>query len=222
MPQITSDAERPLGLREASRRERLARILNAAEELFSAKGFDHVTTREIAQRAGVGEATLFRYVPNKADLLLRVIGRTQDDLIDELELIDDSTAADAAPNPAGQWYINRINEIYRARIRYYTTDPKNVAQFVVSGLQADSNVGTLSTKAGDRIISRVQSIVQAGQASGALRDDVDALIVARNINGTYIHEVLRSPARHLSIPGTWDRLSERFDVMLRPLIIASR
>ncbi len=218
----TIEPEKPLGLRERSRRERFARILNAAEELFAQKGFDNVTTREVAQAAGVGEATLFRYVANKNDLLLLVIGLKQDDLIDALESADDLTAARAPASPSGQWYIDRILEIYRARIGYYITDPENIAKYVVTGLQSGSKLGPLSTQAGDRIISRVRSIVEAGQQAGALRDDVDATIVARNLNGTYIHEVLRSPARNLSISGTWDRFSERVDVMLRPLLTAGR
>lgn len=218
---VTPDGDKPLGLRERNRQERLARILSAAEQLFAEKGFDQVTTREIAQAALVGEATLFRYVSNKSDLLLLVIGSKQDLLLDELELADDRTAAQAPPSPSAQWFLDRITTIYRARIHYYVADPVNVAQYVSAGLQSGSMLGPKSTFAGDRVIARVHKILEAGQQSGALRDDVDPLLVARNINGTYIHEVLRSPARNLTISATWDRLAERLDVMLRPLITAA-
>lgn len=214
------NGDKPLGLRERNRQERLARILSAAAQLFAEKGFDQVTTREIAHAARVGEATLFRYVPNKSDLLLLVIGSKQDLLLDQLEQADDRTEAQAPKSPSAQWFLDRITEIYRARIGYYVADPVNVAQYVTAGLQAGSMLGPKSTFAGDRVIARVQRILAAGQQSGALRDDVDALLVARNVNGTYIHEVLRSPARNLTISATWDRLAERLDVMLRPLITA--
>ena len=45
------------------------RIFNAAREIFATKGPHGTTTREIADRAGVNEATLFRHFGNKMALL---------------------------------------------------------------------------------------------------------------------------------------------------------
>lgn len=44
------------------------RILEAAVQLFSRRGYKGSSTREIAHLAGVNEATLFRYFVRKADL----------------------------------------------------------------------------------------------------------------------------------------------------------
>jgi len=44
------------------------KILAASIQLFAQKGFDRVTTKEIAQRAGVSEMTLFRHFHNKLNL----------------------------------------------------------------------------------------------------------------------------------------------------------
>lgn len=49
------------------------RLMNAALQLFSEKGFQGATTREIAMEAGVAEVTLFRYFPSKDQLLAEVI-----------------------------------------------------------------------------------------------------------------------------------------------------
>jgi AcrR family transcriptional regulator len=43
-------------------------ILSAAERLFSQKGFNGTTTRELAANAGVHEAILFRHFKNKREL----------------------------------------------------------------------------------------------------------------------------------------------------------
>ncbi len=48
-------------------------ILNAAEELFAAKGFAAVSVRDIAERAQVNKALVFYYYENKATLLRRVL-----------------------------------------------------------------------------------------------------------------------------------------------------
>jgi AcrR family transcriptional regulator len=45
-----------------------ARIVEAAVQLFSRRGYKGTSTREIAHLAGVNEATLFRYFARKADL----------------------------------------------------------------------------------------------------------------------------------------------------------
>ena len=43
-------------------------ILSAAEELFSEKGFKGTTTKDLAAKAGVHEALLFRHFTNKQEL----------------------------------------------------------------------------------------------------------------------------------------------------------
>jgi AcrR family transcriptional regulator len=49
--------------------ETRAKILNAARELFERNGTRGTTTREVAERAGVNEATLFRHFGSKRALL---------------------------------------------------------------------------------------------------------------------------------------------------------
>jgi AcrR family transcriptional regulator len=60
----TSDAEEVVGCGQA--RER---ILDAAEDLFAADGFDATPTAHIAGRAVVAKGLLFYYFPRKMDLL---------------------------------------------------------------------------------------------------------------------------------------------------------
>ncbi|MFC7618804.1 helix-turn-helix domain-containing protein [Microlunatus sp. GCM10028923] len=55
-----------MGRRERTR----SALLEAAAELFLERGFDATTTRQIADRAGVSEMTLFRHFPTKEALLL--------------------------------------------------------------------------------------------------------------------------------------------------------
>lgn len=61
----SSSADQVVGSGEA--RER---ILDAAEDLFAADGFDATPTARIAGRAAVAKGLLFYYFPHKIDLLL--------------------------------------------------------------------------------------------------------------------------------------------------------
>jgi AcrR family transcriptional regulator len=58
----------------ADAQRNLERVLDAATEAFAASGPD-VSVHEIAERAGVGPATVFRRFPTKDDLMLAVIER---------------------------------------------------------------------------------------------------------------------------------------------------
>ena len=51
----------------------------AALDCFSETGFDGTSTKMIAQRAGIGEATIFRHFPTKRDdKLLHELGAALD------------------------------------------------------------------------------------------------------------------------------------------------
>jgi AcrR family transcriptional regulator len=50
-----------------------ARLLQAATEVFSERGFQAATTREIAQRAEVNEVTLFRHFRTRRELMRAVV-----------------------------------------------------------------------------------------------------------------------------------------------------
>ena len=57
-------------LRDRQRAQIRADIRRAAFRLFIDRGYDAVTTEEIASAAGVSPRTFFRYVPTKEELLL--------------------------------------------------------------------------------------------------------------------------------------------------------
>ncbi|MDA2921246.1 TetR/AcrR family transcriptional regulator [Desulfobacterota bacterium AH_259_B03_O07] len=49
------------------------RILETSMKLFAEKGFSGTTTKEIAERAGVNQALIFRYFSTKKDLYGAII-----------------------------------------------------------------------------------------------------------------------------------------------------
>lgn len=56
----------------AAQQERYDRVVAAAAEVLSAGGLDAVQMKDLAQRAGVSLATLYRYFPSKEYVLLAV------------------------------------------------------------------------------------------------------------------------------------------------------
>lgn len=56
-----------------SAKERSAQIVKVAMRIFSEKGFKGATTREIAQKAGISEAIIFKHFAKKEDLYSAII-----------------------------------------------------------------------------------------------------------------------------------------------------
>jgi AcrR family transcriptional regulator len=217
MKTMTSEAKAsgaPVGLRERARLERYQNIRAAAEQLFNERGYEQTTTKEVAERAGVGEATLFRYVSNKHELLLLVIGERMDMT---LQAIEDADKGLALKSSTARDYVERIYAIFRARAQFYATDPENVTSYLHYGFKAGSQLGAQSIAQGDRIITLITSILDSAGEAGHLTAHVDSGVVAQNCNGTYIHEILRTPARGYRPEDLWEKLHERLRVQIEPL-----
>jgi AcrR family transcriptional regulator len=58
--------------RERGKADKMRRILAAGEKLFSKQGFDGTTVQQIADEADVAVGTLFLYVSDKSELLLKL------------------------------------------------------------------------------------------------------------------------------------------------------
>ena len=80
------------------------RLENAALELFAARGFDAVTTAEIAALAGVTERTFFRHFPDKREVLFDGERRLTAWVTEALA----SVPADVAPWPAMRRAVDLI------------------------------------------------------------------------------------------------------------------
>ncbi|MFB9431351.1 TetR/AcrR family transcriptional regulator [Streptoalloteichus tenebrarius] len=58
-----------------------AALLEAAAALFAEQGYERTTVREVAARAGVNQALLFRYFGSKEELFAEVLAAQNDELL---------------------------------------------------------------------------------------------------------------------------------------------
>jgi AcrR family transcriptional regulator len=65
------EGENPEGTRGSATR---ARILEAAQDLFTERGFDKVPLREVAEAVGITKAALYYYFPTKEKILESLVG----------------------------------------------------------------------------------------------------------------------------------------------------
>jgi AcrR family transcriptional regulator len=107
---------------ERKRRQARQRIIQAAEELFLARGFDDVSVGDIAERAEVGRTTFFRHFSDKQEV---VFAKEQE----LLETIASAGQADdtAAPRSATE-AVEQLRPIVLALCAQATADPEAYAR----------------------------------------------------------------------------------------------
>lgn len=79
---------------DVARREKVDRIINAAQFLFATDGYPAVSMRKIAAGAGMGTMTLYKYFPNKNAILHHIWAGFFDELFEQVR-VDISGKGDA-------------------------------------------------------------------------------------------------------------------------------
>lgn len=90
------------------------KIIQAAIEIFSEKGYAASSTSEIAQKAGVAEGTIFRHYKTKKDLLLSIVAPIMSKLIGPFLLRDFTKVIDTPYST----YEKFISAILRNRLEF--------------------------------------------------------------------------------------------------------
>ena len=87
---MSNRAASPLSGKEKVRLDSTRKIIVAAEQVFSQKGFEGATTREIADRAGLPKANVHYYFSTKEDLYVQVLKDVLAEWIIDAEIFDSS------------------------------------------------------------------------------------------------------------------------------------
>ena len=106
-----------LSLAERKRRQARQRIIEAAEELFLARGFDDVSVADIAERAEVGRTTFFRHFDDKRE----VVFAKEQELLDTITAAGDADRPSAARSAAEA--VEQLRPVLLALCARATTDP---------------------------------------------------------------------------------------------------
>jgi AcrR family transcriptional regulator len=146
--------ESATALRADAARNR-ARIVAAATEVFAERGLE-ASTAEIAARAGVGEATLFRRFPTKDDLITAIIGVQ----MDEAAAIASSCLEEEDPWRGLERFLYEMAE--RAAVDHGVSDAAKERCVASSSLAAERR----------RILDLTSQLVRRGQKAGVVRDDI--------------------------------------------------
>jgi AcrR family transcriptional regulator len=109
----------PVPLVERKQRQARQRIIEAARELFLARGFDDVSVGDIAQRAEVGRTTFFRHFGDKQE----VVFAKEQELLDTISAAGQADGT-AAPRNATE-AVDQLRPVILALCAQATADPED-------------------------------------------------------------------------------------------------
>jgi TetR/AcrR family transcriptional repressor of mexCD-oprJ operon len=149
-----------------------AAILDGAAELF-ASGGEQASMNEVAEAAGVARATVYRYFPNR-EALLDELARTA---VRDVDMRLGSARIDAVPPQEG------VARAVRALV-----DVGNL--FVVLARERPRS-GADRFERG--LVEPLRQLVERGQTSGDIRDDITAARVTESLIGLIVGMLTSTP-----------------------------
>ncbi len=187
-------AERTL---RADAQRNLQLILDAAGEAFAEGGLE-VGVADIAKRAGVGTATIFRRFPTKEDLILAV-------MLDRLgELLAEARAA-AAIEPGG---LEVLRAFFERAVDFQVCDRGLLDGAAKQMFATDERLVAMRTE----FIELFGRMLHNAQAAGEVRDDIAAEDIPILLHGVAHAATLTEPV----VEGLWRRYLDLTLDALRP------
>jgi AcrR family transcriptional regulator len=161
--------------------DRRQRLLDAAAELFSRQGYKGTTTRQIAAKAGVTEALIYRHFPTKEDLYWEIIearckargARAQ--LKQRLNSSDD--------------IANAFSEIGTDILRRHTQDPQLYRLLLFSALENHKLSHRFFRTHMSAYYETIALHIREHMRSGRFRK-LDPMLAARGFVGMLMHHFL--------------------------------
>jgi AcrR family transcriptional regulator len=135
------------------------RIVSAAAELLRQRGFERMTVDDVAARAGVGKATVYRRWPSKDDLAVAAMERLY-----SVEMPDVDTGS----------LRGDLTENYRA-VLTFVGSPEGSAYLKMSIAESvrDERIAALYRTATERAENQARQMYLRAIARGEIRDDAD-------------------------------------------------
>ena len=191
---------------ERNKRDKLARIKRAAHKLFSRRGFEATTTREIAQAADIGTGTLFLYVGSKEDLLVLIFREEMEQVV-----------SDALATMPNRTLRDQVLHVFNAMIAYHEHDPGLARVFVKELPFVDDRrhgVAEMITM----VLAGVSNLIEQAKSRGEIKPEVPARRLSQNLFALYIAELQRWLGRDPISPRKRDdNLRSAIDLQLEGL-----
>lgn len=161
------------GLRERNKERRRQAILEAALDLLRSNDLQAVTIEQVAARAEVSPPTIYNLVGTREQLLVALVDRIIEDLLDSLSAPIDAEGGD--PIAIALRAVERSAAAFVADSAAYRQIVRALGDLAVSGSRMAIDPAQIHVRA-----------MAAAQQRGILRPDLDARALGRQSYLTYV------------------------------------
>ena len=168
-------------------------MLDAAQELFSEKGYHNVSMHEIAAKSEFAIGTLYKFFSNKEDLYKALILGLSDRFHKVL-----SEAIESAGDEIEKlrYYVQAKGEVFRdkvATIRLYFAETRGASFNIMTGLDQDIR------NRRERFLQQLAEIFESGIRSGRFHPIAEPYILAVTLDSlcnAFLFLWLENPEKH--------------------------
>jgi AcrR family transcriptional regulator len=168
----------------ADAQRNLVRVLDAAREVFAEQGIDAPVT-DIADRAGVGVATIFRRFPTKDDLLAAVVEQRTEQMIE----VADVALGSSDPGAALRRFLESLAAMQIHDVCW--CDAAGTDLFERDGVRELTDV----------LVGKIGELLTRAQTAGQVRSDLRALDIPVLLMAVAKSGLMLEGA----VPGAWKR-----------------
>lgn len=165
---------RQMDRRTRRKAETLRRIEVAGWRLFTTRGYEATSTREIAEAADIAAGTLFNYFPEKRSLLIHLMQHQIDDAMRQ-----------AFGTMAPSTLERELTHVFEALTRCYAKERRLSRVFIKELLFTDGEQRAGSAAWTFDLVKRIAALVTTAQQRGELDPAVDPMEAAQQIFSTH-------------------------------------
>ena len=182
-------------------------FMNAAR-LFSEKGYNRVSIRDICESVGVGKPTLYYYFKDKETLFVQLV---QEAKSLGRALFEEFMGKDLSP-------IEKLENILRFFQTYVERYPVFIRFFSqISLMSLPESIELQISPFKDELLDTLQEIVKEGQEHGGFSHDLDRELFALTMLSTikyFLHLKSRDSGNEFDLAGMFDRLLDLWKKIL--------
>lgn len=185
---MTDNEVMELSKRQQNKEERIRLIIQEAEHLFLENGFEKVQMQDIADAAGIGVATLFRYFPKKDQLIVAAAVKNLQPTLERFEQFvnEEGNAYERLEIILNHFFEMQLERTDHARFREAF---ESYASFVATPLPDIETYIDVQR----RIMQTLEPLIEDGKRDGSFRPDIDVkvtIVTIINAFGTFGNNIV--------------------------------
>jgi AcrR family transcriptional regulator len=157
-------------------------LLDSAEVLFSQKGFDGTSVRDIAESAGINTAMISYYFGSKEKLMEEIFERKSLNIREKV----DNLLKDDSLDPFQKMYSlvdEYIDGIFQKRVFHRILLCEQI-------INQNPHIIQLMEKMKTRNSECINDLIRLGQKKGLFKKNIDILIMTNTLIGTISHSLI--------------------------------